>query len=431
MKISAIVLTSLLLLLLSSADAPAEEPAASKWPSPVGHWKLDKDAVEPGISDTADELLKSLAIPDMELRILEGGRYEAVVELAGLDAEGRLELGTWTQSRDVVSLASLRDDGQPASLIGRLTDDALVIDLGGMELPFRRVEDPSAPAPAPAEQEDEKGAIGIGPGPSIRMPRVERDDGSWPPVAITAVNHRRVAKRTGTEVVAAVAAERKIPVDELWRDVPATRVIHIQSAFDRIEPILDAWGIPHTSLTPLAFLESGTADLAEARVVIAPSLASLPRALEASLAHALRTFVADGGLLVTTDWSVESILQPAFPELVATAGRRAPMDEMTCVARVTPAAQSAPSLIRGLPLQSEILLWCEASSFDVQPVQGAATQTLLAADHRRARTLVFAASHGKGRILHLLPQLRQQRGSPTGAHVLQRIVLNAVAAALE
>lgn len=190
MKTSIPITFTLMLLLLGGTLVGAADEDAADTPSPVGIWRLDREAIETGLDESAHELLKSLLIPDMELRITVDGRFEGVVDLSGLGGEGGTSEGTWVQSREVLSFAALGDDAQPISLVARLRGERLVLELGSLTLPFRCIERPPAPEP----EVEEAPRIGLGgPGPSISIPRIERDDGRWPVDAITARNHRRVA----------------------------------------------------------------------------------------------------------------------------------------------------------------------------------------------------------------------------------------------
>ena len=182
-------------------------------------------------------------------------------------------------------------------------------------------------------------------------------------------------------------------------------------------------------------MERGPTLLKRAQVVLLPSLPALPRALESGLAAMLRAFVERGGYVATTEWSVETVLVPAFPALVRTKGSATPMDEMICNAWVTPASVNEKALVRGLPQTSNFTLWCDAGSYEVEGLGGTVTPPLVASNqphlrHQQSGTLLLAASSGDGKILHAVPKLRQRRGAPSGAHMLQRVFLNFVHEAL-
>ncbi len=420
--------------------APRAFAGGDDAPSPVGRWSLDREGIESELKDDRMGLLASVLVLDIDLEVFEDGRFETRTKREGETGEGHRSGGTWTQSGDVVSLAAMRDDGHPGSVVGRLVGDRLVLDFAGVKAPLVRVgeDEPTLPT-APEETKPPKPSIGLGsstgPDSSIRLPHIERDDGTWPPATITSANHRRVARRTGEEVVRALAKELGVPPAALWKDVDASRVIHVESARDRIEPILNAWKLPHITVTPLDFMERGPTLLESARVVLVPSLPALPRALESGLAAMLRAFVERGGYVATTGCSVETVLVPAFPTLVRSKGSAAPMDEMSCTAWVTPASVNEKALVRGLPQTSNITLWCDAGSYEVEGLGGAATPSLVASNqphlrHQQSGVLLLAASTGDGKVLHAVPKVDQRRGTPSGAHTLQRILLNFVHEAL-
>ena len=65
---------------------PSDEEATL---SPVGHWRLDRDNIELGLDDDRGRLLASLLVPDMDLRILDGGRFGTLVPVGDAEALGR------------------------------------------------------------------------------------------------------------------------------------------------------------------------------------------------------------------------------------------------------------------------------------------------------------------------------------------------------
>lgn len=431
-----------LVLLVAPLAFAGEEDETAAPPSPVGVWRLDREAAEIALGEDAPAWLAALLIPDLEIRIRPGGRFESLARRPGQEGEGTLSKGTWVQSEDVVSLAALRDDGLVGSIIGRLRDGRLYLSMGRIDLPLRRVEEEQAasdePPPAETQADDEEPTIGIGPGPSIELPLVEEDDGAWPPLAITQGNRRRVAERLAGEVLTAVAAARHADVEEPWPGIAPSHVVHVRSGHDLIGAILEAWRLPHVDVTTLELLERGGNLLPKAKVVLVPCMETLPRALEAGLARSLRAFVEEGGYLATTDWSVRSVLAPAFPELVTVLDDQLLAEGMICPSWVPPMARREPGITEGIPVSEGIDLWCEPSSCPFELPDVGSTVPLVATNRLHlelelpnARALVFAAKRNEGKLLHAMAQLYQERGSVGGARALQRLFLNFIAEGLD
>jgi len=199
-------------------------------------------------------------------------------------------------------------------------------------------------------------------------------------------------------------------------------VVVVRGFYDWAEDVLGALGVPHVVVAPERVK---TLDLEPTQLV----LVNCPGAVGREGAERLRRFVLAGGHLVTTDWALVNIIEPAFPGYLRFTGRTGPEEVVAVRAR---AGDSA--LLRNLELDAlechrgspDPRWWIEEKSFLFEVASGDAA-VLLATDGERAVAASFP--YGDGRVVHLLSHFYLQR--PETQAKRAQILVAGVAAAPE
>ncbi len=202
------------------------------------------------------------------------------------------------------------------------------------------------------------------------------------------------------------------------------RGIHIcEGCYDRVEEIFGLLGVRHDTLKPE---ELAAVPLAPDGLLVIDCGVDV---LGPEAAEAVRSFVASGGYLCTTDWGLENVLEPAFPGMLRSlfkGGRGVSTQNETVGFRIV--APMHP-LTRGLRAIAEGgLWWVEDQAHPVEVVDTRRVTVLAESDvfKKRYGSGVLAATFGwgKGKVLHILGHAWQREGNLKGTYAMQRLVLN-------
>lgn len=91
-------------------------------------------------------------------------------------------------------------------------------------------------------------------------------------------------------------------------------VVIVRGGYDRVEDVFRLAGIRHAVIAPEAVAAQ---NLNPDQLLII----NCPGKLDAAGISAVRKFVGEGGSLITTDWALKHVVEPAFPGFVAHNGR--------------------------------------------------------------------------------------------------------------
>jgi len=97
---------------------------------------------------------------------------------------------------------------------------------------------------------------------------------------------------------------------QMLSDLDAKAVIVISGSADKIESVFSAIKMPHNLVTPEEFMKIPLSK--EQTVYVNCHTTAYPSGIHKKI----RNFVAEGGQLITTDWSLNTILQECFPGFV-------------------------------------------------------------------------------------------------------------------
>lgn len=199
-----------------------------------------------------------------------------------------------------------------------------------------------------------------------------------------------------------LARERPQELDAL-RAGRREDVVVVRGFYDWAEDVLAALGVPHVVVAPERVK---ALDLEPTQLV----LVNCPGAVGREGAERLRRFVLAGGHLVTTDWALVNIIEPAFPGHLKFTGRTGP-EEVVAVKASAGATGSA--LLRNLELDAvechrgspDPRWWIEEKSFLFEVASGEASVLLEA----EGRAVAASFPYGDGRVVHLLSHFYLQR----------------------
>jgi hypothetical protein len=123
----------------------------------------------------------------------------------------------------------------------------------------------------------------------------------------------------------------------------------------------------------------------------------------------IRRFVEQGGTLVTTDWALRHILEPAFPQTVAY-NERPTGDE---VVRVEILDRSHPYVDGVFAQGADPVWWLEGSSYPIRILDASSVRVLLASAELGGRygepAIAVHFRAGEGEVLHMISHYYLQR----------------------
>jgi hypothetical protein len=171
-------------------------------------------------------------------------------------------------------------------------------------------------------------------------------------------------------------------------------VIELKGQWDKADRPLTAMGIAHTTISPHKLVDL---DLSNCKVLVVNCAGRVPKAA----LQKVRDFVANGGALLTTDWSLHNLLERSFPGYVRWNGGKSRGEVVD--AQVT---SLDPALARGVVSRSGWKLDVESQTIAVinpDQVRIIAKSTILARQEPdRQGILAVSFRFGRGRVLHLI-----------------------------
>jgi hypothetical protein len=188
----------------------------------------------------------------------------------------------------------------------------------------------------------------------------------------------------------------------LMEGLRAEDVVVVRGRYDRVEQVLELAGIPHRLINPPEV----------ARTRLAPEqllIINCPGTLDPDGIAAVRRFVEEGGSLVTTDWALKEVLEPAFPGFVRCNGRSTG-DE---VVRIEVRSSDDPFLQGLFHDGADPLWWLEGASYPIEILDRERVRVLLTSREVGERygesPVAVAFNFGRGDVLHMISHYYLQR----------------------
>lgn len=185
-------------------------------------------------------------------------------------------------------------------------------------------------------------------------------------------------------------------------EVEESNVIVVQGGYDNCELVLRLADIPHVVISPSA--AAGVKYRPDQTVFI-----NCPGNLNDKAIRKLVTFVNEGGLLITTDWALQNVLEKAFPDKVRY-NQRATGDE---VVRITVKDPENPIVKGFLEAEGDPLWWLEGSSYPIEILDKENVKVLVYSNELKERygesPVIIEFEHGEGKVIHMISHFYLQR----------------------
>jgi hypothetical protein len=169
-------------------------------------------------------------------------------------------------------------------------------------------------------------------------------------------------------------------------------VIVVRGSYDHVEDVLQLAGLPHRAI------DVGRTRLAPEQMLIV----NCPGHVDAAGNDRIRAFVHASGSLVTTDWALEHVIEPAFPGVLRYNGRST-ADE---VVRIE-IKSSDDAFLRGLFHEgNDPLWWLEGSSYPIEILDKERVRVLLTSREIERKygeaPVAVSFDYGAGDVLHMI-----------------------------
>lgn len=184
----------------------------------------------------------------------------------------------------------------------------------------------------------------------------------------------------------------------------ANDVLVVQGTYDKIHLVMQSAGIPFTSISQQ--------DLVSRHLCPNQTIyVNCPSSFPVESAKRLETFVRDGGQLITTDWALKHVIEPAFPNTIKHNGSST-RDEVVAIQLV----DKDDDILKGFTDQEDgvnPVWWLEGSSYPIQILDYSKVKVLIRSEELKkkynADPVVVSFSHGNGIVYHMISHLYMQR----------------------
>jgi hypothetical protein len=205
--------------------------------------------------------------------------------------------------------------------------------------------------------------------------------------------------------------KKDIPQDEKYlKKVSDSDVIVVRGGYDRAEDVLRAMEIPHVTIDPQ---DVDRAELNPNQVVFI----NCPGRLSANGISKINSFVEEGGFLITTDWALRHVIEPAFPGILRY-NQQPTRDDVVRVEIL----DCGHELLEGLISEDEDpQWWLEGSSFPIEILDKDKVEVLITSEEMEAKygeaPIAVTFNYGAGSVFHIVSHYYLQRADlRTGRH---------------
>jgi hypothetical protein len=220
-------------------------------------------------------------------------------------------------------------------------------------------------------------------------------------------------------------------ISGLLRRLSKDDLLVARGHYDKCEETLHLLALPHDSV-PMVRLDRTNL---KGRKVLIVNCSN--ETLSKKTTDRIRKFVAQGGYLLTTDWAVANVIEPAFPEYLRPLrknGRKVITPDEVIRIRMAKGGKRH-LLMKGTSIaDGTAKWWLEESSFPFEILKTAIVDVLIESDDLKERYGVSPVAvtfrHGKGRVLHMLGHIYQMEGNLKGTFSTQRMMANFLIAAV-
>ena len=188
----------------------------------------------------------------------------------------------------------------------------------------------------------------------------------------------------------------------ILEDLNDTDIIVVKGSFDHIHQVLDLLDMPYKMITDMQLPKLNLR--ADQTIFV-----NCPSSFSPVAARKIRTFVEQGGQLITTDWGIKHVLEQAFPGTVRYNGNST-ADEVIRIELV----DKEDELVRGfLDEKSDPVWWLEGSSYPIEILDKKRVKVLIKSKELGKRygenPVMIRFEWGKGVVYHMISHLYLQR----------------------
>jgi hypothetical protein len=196
---------------------------------------------------------------------------------------------------------------------------------------------------------------------------------------------------------------REAPLSErALREIEASDIVVVEGCYDRVEQVLQALELPHTSIAPE---QLGQVPLRRDQLLVV----NCPGHVSGRALPRVREFVEQGGSLFTTDWALRHVLERAFPGLVEFNERPTADD----VVRIEVKSRDNPFLQGVLDDGDDPQWWLEGSSYPIRVLAPDRVEVLITSreleDRYGEAPVAVLIRYGRGEIFHMVSHYFLQR----------------------
>ncbi len=198
-------------------------------------------------------------------------------------------------------------------------------------------------------------------------------------------------------------------------EVRAADIVVVRGTDDRVESVLDALELPHTTIDAGALPD----------VTLRPEqllVVNCPGQIRPESVRQIRRFVEAGGSLFTTDWALRHVIEPAFPGVLAY-NDRPTADAVVRIEIVNRDNQFLAGVVDGA---DDPQWWLEGSSYPVRILDPDRVEVLITSRELGEKwgeaPVAVLFRHGEGEVFHMIShyylqrtELRTARHRKTGA----------------
>ena len=197
--------------------------------------------------------------------------------------------------------------------------------------------------------------------------------------------------------------ERENPEDLKYiKAVKESDVVIVTGQYDHGQVVFELCGMPYSLVSPD---DVPGLDLRDDQILFV----NCPGNIESRGLERIKSFVINGGMLVTTDWSLKNVLEQIFPEIAKYNGKATADDHVRIVFE-----KVDDTFLKGLlDPKDEPIWWLEGSSYPIQILSPEKVKILVSSKEMQEKygesPIVIAFESGKGKIYHLTSHFYLQR----------------------
>lgn len=207
---------------------------------------------------------------------------------------------------------------------------------------------------------------------------------------------------------------RESPEDlKLLETVRESDIIVISGEYDQVEDVLDLMGMPYVLIEPQQVRH---VEFRPDQIVFV----NCPgKGIGREGVENLKTFVEDGGWLLTTDWALKHVVQRIFPGTIRHDGGSTPDD---CV-RISVKVPDNPFVRGALEEGADAVWWLEGGSYPITVVGKKQVEVLIDSDEMedkyKERPIAVRFDLGEGQVFHMTSHFYLQRAELRGGRAAE------------